>query len=89
MLLQSHRGYIRLLPALPACWTEGRVTGLRARGGLVVDISWKDGEVTATLSGNGPYDTDVVCGDETVHVSSDGGSGQGGHVLHFSLSRCS
>ena len=89
MLLQSHRGYIRLLPALPACWTEGRVTGLRARGGLMVDISWKDGEVTATLSGNGTYDADVICGDETVHVSSDGGSGQGSHVLHFSLSRCS
>jgi alpha-L-fucosidase 2 len=42
-LLQSHTGEVHLLPALPPQLPEGRVTGLLARGGLTVSLSWLDG----------------------------------------------
>ena len=55
-LLQCTDDEIKLLPALPAEWSSGRVSGLRAKGGYIIDMSWKDGklaeaEIHATVTG--------------------------------------
>lgn len=47
MLLQSHAQAIHILPALPAAWSGGSFSGLRARGGYIVDAKWQQNTLTS------------------------------------------
>jgi alpha-L-fucosidase 2 len=56
MILQSHTAFIDLLPALPSALPDGEIKGICARGGFVLDISWKNGQLqqvaVTSLAGN-------------------------------------
>jgi alpha-L-fucosidase 2 len=64
ILLQSHAGEISLLPALPSTWPTGSVTGLRARGGVIIDVIWRNGKLSSAIL--------VSTTDQTVRVRLPG-----------------
>lgn len=74
LLLQSHSSEIDLLPALPSEWPSGRVSGLRARGGVTVDVRWsKTGEVEAILTADRDQEVVVRHGDDRTPVTLSAG----------------
>jgi alpha-L-fucosidase 2 len=74
MLLQSQPGKIELLPALPDAWKNGKVAGLRARGGFQVDIAWRNGRLTvATIRTETGGSCSVIYAGKTVPLKIERG----------------
>lgn len=85
MLLQSHAGVVAILPALPSAWPDGQFRGLRARGNLEVDASWKGNKAVSSVlrpgvagefklrPPNGQRIASVRAGDRPVKAIESGG----------------
>lgn len=75
MLLQSHEdNTIRILPALPSSWENGYIEGLKARGGFIVDIYWKENLLEkAVFKSEFDQSFDLVYNDETIPVKINKG----------------
>src|SRR5699024_4547575 len=84
MIVQSHGGRIRLLPALPDSWHTGSVRGIQVRGGARLELSWDRGEVSrvslASIAG-GQYD--VVLGERSRTVDLSRGETWVGTAADF------
>ncbi|MCP4712847.1 MAG: glycoside hydrolase family 95 protein, partial [Planctomycetes bacterium] len=74
MLVQSHANQIHLLPALPSAWSTGAVTGLCARGGFEVDMTWKDGQlITVVIRSKSGQPCKVIYGHNTWESDTEAG----------------
>lgn len=74
MLLQSHDKELHILPALPSDWKMGSIRGLRARGGILVDISWSEEEMKAVLHSDNIQEVMVrVAGLEAERIELEAG----------------
>ncbi len=79
MLLQSHEGYIDILPASPDAWKKGSFTGLRARNGFEVSASWDsfsltDVKITSCLGGICRIKSDcqaVLCDGNSIPITAE------------------
>ncbi len=71
MLMQSHMGFVHLLPALPDAWKSGSVKGLRAKGNFTVDIYWDNGILTQAVVTSGSGGTcELRYGDKVKHIKT-------------------
>ena len=75
MLMQSHAGEVHFLPARPRAWADGAFTGLRARGGLEIDLVWTAGRATAATlrpTADGVHRLRPPAGQQIASVKADG-----------------
>ena len=90
MLLQSYRGELHFLPALPTAWPEGKISNVRARGGKTVDIEWSQGRlIHASIHATQPGRC-IVCHAPTEWRVSDAFGApipftRIGHQIHFEM----
>jgi alpha-L-fucosidase 2 len=74
LLLQSHMGFIQLLPALPDAWEEGSIEGLLARGNFEVDIHWTNGQLQeAIITSNAGEPCQVRYGNQVLNFKTKKG----------------
>jgi alpha-L-fucosidase 2 len=62
MLAQVSGDTVTLMPALPRAWDEGRVKGLRLKGGMTLNLEWKNGKATAELFTSHPKPVKLAVG---------------------------
>ncbi|MEU0096575.1 glycoside hydrolase family 95 protein [Kribbella sp. NPDC006257] len=74
MLLQSHTGEIEIMPAVPDDWPSGRVTGLRARGGVSADLAWSPDGIDLALAADRDQERVIRFGDERITVRLTAGT---------------
>ena len=75
MLMQSHMGFIHLLPALPDAWSEGRIAGICAKGGFEVEIIWQEGKLMeAVVNSKSGSRCNLRYGDATLSFATKKGA---------------
>ena len=75
MLMQSHMGFIHLLPALPDAWNEGRIAGICAKGGFEVEIIWQEGKlIEAIVTSKSGSRCNLRYGDATLSFATKKGT---------------
>ena len=74
MLLQSHMGFIQLLPALPDAWKEGSINGICAKGNFEVSIAWENNQLKeATVTSKAGTPCTIKYGDQTLSFKTQKG----------------